>query len=118
MARQLDLHTLTDIASIPNRLGEFVWETLRPGVDICKLHQDFAGNTKMALLRYIPGATVPEHLHVGMEYIQVLSGSQQDERGIYPAGTVVINRTGSKHSVASPEGCVVLAIWEVPVRFL
>jgi len=53
-----------------------------------------------------------------MEYIHVLSGSQQDEKGIYPAGTVVINRTGSKHSVASPEGCVVLAIWEVPVRFL
>lgn len=118
MAEILPNMTLTDLDSIPRRLEEFVWEPLRPGVDICKLYQNANGHAKMALLRYAPGATVPEHLHAGMEYIQVLSGSQQDERGIYPAGTLVVNPTGSRHSVASPEGCVVLAIWEAPVLFL
>lgn len=109
---------LTDLASIPFRLGEFAWEPLGPGVDFSSLYRDAAGHTKLALLRYAPGATVPEHLHVGMEYIQILAGAQQDEQGKYGTGTLLVSFPGSRHSVASPEGCVVLAVWEAPVRFV
>ena len=101
---------LADLASIPLRLNEFTWEPLGPGVELSPLYQDAAGNTKLALLRYAPGARVPEHLHTGMEYIQILAGSQQDERGVYRAGTLLVSLPGSRHSVASPEGCVVLAV--------
>ncbi|MEW5965775.1 MAG: cupin domain-containing protein [Pseudomonadota bacterium] len=109
---------LADLASIPQRLDEFVWKPLGPGVELSSLHQDADGHTKLALLRYAPGATVPEHVHRGMEYIQILAGSQQDERGVYRAGTLVVSFPGTRHSVASPEGCVVLAVWEAPVQFV
>jgi anti-sigma factor ChrR (cupin superfamily) len=109
---------LADLASIPRRLDEFDWALLGPGVEISPLCQDAAGHTKLALLRYAPGAMVPEHLHTGMEYIQILAGAQQDERGVYHAGTLLVSFPGSRHSVASPEGCVVLAVWEGPVQFV
>jgi anti-sigma factor ChrR (cupin superfamily) len=109
---------LTDLATIPHRLDEFAWEPLVPGVERSPLHQDAAGHTKLALLRYASGATVPEHLHAGMEYIQILAGSQQDERGVYRAGTLLVSFPGSSHRIASPDGCVALAIWESPVCFV
>lgn len=109
---------LADLASIPRQLAEFAWEPLGPGVEISPLYRDAAGHAKLALLRYAPGARVPEHLHTGMEYIQILAGSQQDERGIYHAGTLLVSFPGTQHSVASPEGCVVLAVWEAPVQFV
>jgi len=118
MAENASNFVLADLASIPRRLAEFAWEPLGPGVDVSPLYQDAAGHTKLALLRYAPGARVPEHLHTGMEYIHILAGSQQDERGIYHAGTLLVSFPGSRHSVASPEGCVVLAVWEAPVQFV
>jgi anti-sigma factor ChrR (cupin superfamily) len=118
MAETASSLVLADLASIPQRLGKFAWEPLGPGVELSPLYKDAAGHTKLALLRYAPGATVPEHLHTGMEYIQILAGSQQDERGVYHAGTLLVSLPGTRHSVASPEGCVVLAVWEAPVHFV
>ncbi len=87
----------------------------REGVEICELTSHYP---KLALLRYAPGASVPRHLHTGLETILVLEGSQSDEAGLYPAGTLVVNPEGSVHSVRSEEGCVVLIQWERPVRIL
>jgi anti-sigma factor ChrR (cupin superfamily) len=47
----------------------------------------------------------------------VLDGSQRDERGTYPAGTLVANPPGTGHSVSSDEGCVILGFWQRPVVF-
>ncbi|MCA8928559.1 MAG: cupin domain-containing protein [Alphaproteobacteria bacterium] len=91
------------------------FEAFRDGVDICPLVQ---GEPAVALLRYAPGATVPRHRHRGLETIVVLDGAQSDERGHYPAGSVVLNPEGSEHSVWSDEGCVVLIQWDRPVEFL
>ena len=44
------------------------------------------------------------------------AGSQEDERGRYRAGALVVNPPGSAHNVSSDEGCIVLALWERPVR--
>lgn len=87
----------------------------RDGVGICELR---AGEPAVALLRYAPGARVPRHLHTGLETILVLEGAQSDERGEYPAGSLVLNPAGSIHSVWSDHGCVVLIQWERPVRIL
>ncbi len=87
----------------------------REGVEICSLVE---GEPAVALLRYAPGASVPRHLHQGLETIVVLEGSQRDERGVYPAGSVVLNPEGSIHSVASDDGCVVLIQWNRPVKFV
>jgi anti-sigma factor ChrR (cupin superfamily) len=93
------------------------WEPLRRGVHIRRLYQMPCGGAAAALLRYQPGGSVPAHEHMGHEHVLVLDGAQSDERGHYPAGTLIINRPASAHRVASAEGCVVLVIWERGVRF-
>lgn len=93
------------------------YEPLRPGIDISYLYKDDASGASCALLRYQPGAEVPSHLHQGFEHVYVLAGEQRDERGVYPAGTFVINPPGSTHHVQSPKGCLVLIVWQRPVAF-
>lgn len=90
---------------------------LRPGVEICVLLEDEASGEKTALLRYAPGAKVPEHLHEGYEQVLILEGSQRDERGDYGPGTLVVNPPGSRHSVESANGCLVLIHWQRPIHF-
>lgn len=98
-------------------LAQLPWQAFRDGVEICPLYQGAQGMSS-ALLKYAPGAQVPTHRHAGYEHIFVLQGAQRDERGVYPAGSVVINAPDSTHSVASPEGCIVLVVWELPVEFV
>ena len=76
------------------------------------------GPPSVALLRYAPGAGVPAHLHRGLETILVLQGTQSDERGQYPEGSLVLNPEGTSHRVWSEDGCVVLIQWTLPVEFL
>lgn len=94
------------------------WEPFREGVSVSRLQGEPSTAPAAALLRYQPGASVPEHKHMGWEYIFVISGSQQDHHGRYTRGTLRINPPGSRHSVQSPEGCLVLAIWERSVAFV
>jgi anti-sigma factor ChrR (cupin superfamily) len=95
------------------------WRPFRPGIEIFRLHGgEAADGPASALLRYAPGAQLACHEHMGHEHIVVLSGSQRDEHGVYSAGSVIVNVPGSKHSVTSDEGCVVLAVWQAPVRFV
>lgn len=91
------------------------WQPFREGVEISPI---VTGEPAVALLRYAPGAGVPAHFHPGMETILVLDGSQSDERGRYPAGSLVVNPRGTAHSVWSEDGCVVLIQWNRAVRFL
>lgn len=96
----------------------FVWQDFRDGVDMIPLYEDSAQGCSSALLRYHPGAEIPRHLHVGTEFLLILRGSQTDERGHYTAGSFLINPTNSSHEIISKEGCIVLAVWEKPVRFI
>jgi anti-sigma factor ChrR (cupin superfamily) len=91
---------------------------LRPGVDLLVLREDPLTGSQVGIVRYQPGARVPTHEHTGYEHLMILSGEQKDENGSYGVGTLVINPPGSLHSVQSAQGCLVLAIWEKPVRFL
>jgi anti-sigma factor ChrR (cupin superfamily) len=100
------------------RADSLPWQPFRPGVERHILYgSDGADAPMAALLRYAPGAHVPPHEHVDHEHIFVLAGAQEDERGRYEAGTAVINPPGSRHNVKSDEGCLVLAVWNRPVRF-
>lgn len=114
-----------DLTAAAARPEALTWQVLRPGVRIHVLYGAATegqptgpGAAQAALLWYEPGATVPTHVHEGYEHIVVLAGAQQDERGRYEKGALVVNTPGSSHSVSSPEGCVVLIVWERPVRFL
>jgi len=96
------------------------WRAFREGIDILSLYgnPEAAGGVGAALLRYRPGARVPLHVHGGHEHIIVLDGAQYDAHGSYGPGTCVVSGPGSRHAVASENGCIVLAIWNQPVRFL
>jgi anti-sigma factor ChrR (cupin superfamily) len=93
------------------------WRSLRDGVELLRVCGNAESGPSVALLRYQPGAQVPAHRHPGFEAIYVLSGAQSDERGTYGAGTLVVNRAGSSHSVRSDDGCLVLIVWEQPIEF-
>jgi anti-sigma factor ChrR (cupin superfamily) len=97
--------------------GELVWKPFRAGIEIHSLYGEVGVGRAAALLRYAPGARLPAHRHSGFEQILVLRGSQEDDQGRYGKGTVVINPPGSKHAVASPEGCIVFVTWDLPVEF-
>ncbi|HUB95787.1 MAG TPA: cupin domain-containing protein [Stellaceae bacterium] len=94
------------------------WDAFRPGIRVHWLYRTGAGGAEAALLRYDPGATVPLHEHLGWEHILVLRGSQSDGTTRYKEGALLISPPGSRHAIASPEGCVVLAIWQHPVRIV
>lgn len=103
-------------------LSEGGWRQLqfgpfREGVTMCRLYGGEDGPSA-AVLKYEPGARVPLHVHTGFEHLFVLDGSQTDDQGHYPKGTLAVNPPGSAHRVWSEEGCVVLLIWERPVRIL
>jgi anti-sigma factor ChrR (cupin superfamily) len=106
-----------DLAKLATR-ADLVWEPFHPGVDRHVLYDCGPEGPAAALLRYQPDTAIAAHEHVGHEHIIVLSGSQEDERGRYEAGTMVINPPGTRHNVRSTDGCVVLAIWQRPVKFL
>ena len=70
------------------------------------------------MLRYAPGASVQRHRHEGDEHVYVLTGAQRDDNGLHVAGAHVLNPPGSVHEVASPDGCLVLVVWERPNTFI
>lgn len=93
------------------------WQPLREGVNISPIYEIDDMGPRAAFLHYIPGASVPRHLHQGFEHIFILHGSQIDGETTYRQGTLVIHAPDSHHNISSPEGCVALGIWEKPVKF-
>ena len=108
---------LTDLFKISENAGAIPWQPFRDGVEIYRLYGDGVSGPTAALLRYKAAGIVPLHEHTGYEHILVLSGSQRDQNGTANAGTLTINSPGTRHSVVSEAGCIVLAIYEKPVRF-
>jgi anti-sigma factor ChrR (cupin superfamily) len=109
---------LTGLFQIEKIQDEIPWKPFREGVEIHHLYGDGLKGPSAALLRYRASAHVPLHEHQGYEHIIVLSGSQRDRNGEAAAGTLTINPPGSRHDLTSDAGCIVLAIYEKPVRFL
>ena len=108
---------LKDLFQISEKASAIPWQPFRDGVEIYRLYGDGVSGPTAALLRYKGEAMVPLHEHVGYEHILVLSGSQRDQNGTATAGTLTINAPGTRHRVVSEAGCIVLAIYEKPVRF-
>lgn len=114
----IDALALRGLLDVPASLADADWKPFRPGIDAVTIYEDGTHGAAAMLLRYAPGASAPAHVHEGFEHIFILMGSQDDERGHHPAGSLLIHPPGSEHRVRSDEGCIVLAIWEKRVRFL
>lgn len=96
---------------------ELDWQPFREGVEIVRIYGDPLEGPAAALLRYQPGARLPYHEHAGYEHILILKRSQCDASGCNDAGTLIVNRPGSGHSVYNKRGSIILAIWGQAVRF-
>lgn len=118
MADILGARILLNIFTTGYSSNNYTWQPLRAGVDIAVLYSGSNDEPAAALLRYAPGAQIPLHEHRGYEHILILRGSQSDEHGEYGPGEMIISPPGTRHTVTSEEGCLVLAIWQTPVRFV
>jgi anti-sigma factor ChrR (cupin superfamily) len=109
---------LNDLFQISGWQHKLPWKPFQEGVDIYRLYGDTETGPTAALLRFKAGGRVPLHEHTGFEHIFVLAGSQVDENSRAETGMLIINPPGTSHSILSENGCIVLAIYEKPVKFL
>ncbi|MGV1833001.1 cupin domain-containing protein [Agrobacterium vitis] len=107
--------TLPDIEFAPYQPG------LRENVLIHLLFdctkEDPAGSD-MALIKYLPGAFVPRHLHTGYEVVLVLQGEYVENDVLYKPGSLIVRAPGTTHEMRSDPGCVILAMRDTPVKQL
>jgi anti-sigma factor ChrR (cupin superfamily) len=94
------------------------WEPFHPGVEIHWIYRVEGQGASAALIRFQPGSSVPLHEHRGFEHIYILSGSQSDENGPLHTGSLMVHPPGTRHSISSAEGCLALAIYEKPAKFI
>jgi len=109
---------LTDLFQISGWQKKLKWQPFSHGVDIYPLYESGPDGPKAVLLRFHPGGRVPLHEHTGYEHIFMLAGEQVDEVSKAETGSLIINPPGSSHSILSENGCIVLAIYEKPVKFI
>jgi anti-sigma factor ChrR (cupin superfamily) len=99
------------------------WKPTRfPGCEVKTLMADPKTGLMTALMRFAPGAVLPDHEHVNIEQTYVLEGRLVDREG--PAegieakqGEFIWREPGSRHSAWCPEGGLMLAIFQVPNKF-
>jgi len=105
------------------RPAEMEWQQTRfPGCEAKTLLFDPATGLVTALLRFAPGAVLPDHEHVKVEQTYVLEGRLVDKEG--PAagleigpGEFVWREPGSRHVAWCPEGGLMIAMFQVPNKF-
>ena len=105
------------------RPAEMEWQKTRfPGCEAKTLLFDAETGLVTALMRFAPGAVLPDHEHVKIEQTYVLEGKLVDKEG--PAaglevgpGEYVWREPGSRHVAWCPEGGLMLAMFQVPNKF-
>jgi anti-sigma factor ChrR (cupin superfamily) len=105
------------------RPAEMEWQKTRfPGCEAKTLLFDAETGLVTALMRFAPGAVLPDHEHVKIEQTFVLEGRLVDKEG--PAaglevgpGEYVWREAGSRHVAWCPDGGLMLAMFQVPNKF-
>ncbi len=105
------------------RPAEMEWKATRfPGCEVKPLLVDKATGLVTALMRLAPGAVLPDHEHVKIEQTWMLEGRLLDREG--PAaglavgpGEFVWREPGSRHVAWTPEGGLMIAMFQVPNKF-
>lgn len=71
-----------------------------------------------AIIRYLPGAFTPRHLHVGYEMVLVLEGEYVENDVLYLPGNLIIRAPGTTHEMRTITGATLLAMRDIPVKQL
>lgn len=108
-----DIPLPDELNFVPYQLG------LREGVSIAVLFDESQrSGPDLAFLKYEPGAYVPGHVHMGFELVVVMQGDYIENGKVFHPGSLVLRAPGTCHSMASKEGCVILASRYQPVKQL
>lgn len=115
----------TQHAGLPPLASRFVevaalpWEPTRfQGVEMKTLLIDRETGVLTALMKFAPGARLPDHEHVLIEQTYVLEGSLLCGEGECKAGEFVWRPAGSRHEAwAGAQGGLMLAIFQIPNKF-
>ena len=101
-----------EVAALP-------WEKTRfPGVETKTLLVDRATGVVTSLLKFAPGARLPDHEHVLIEQTYVLEGSLVCGEGECKVGDFVWRPAGSRHQAwAGPQGGLMLGMFQIPNKF-
>jgi len=87
------------------------WKPVVPGVEMKRLSRDQTRGTVTLLLRFQPGATLPEHGHHGYEQTYVVEGSCRIGSVGLSQGDYHTVEAGERHgTVISKEGCTLLLV--------
>ena len=100
------------------------WQQTRfPGCEAKTLLFDRTTGLMTALMRFEPGAMLPDHEHVHIEQTYVLEGSLVDTEGAAKgieakAGEFIWREEAvARHAAWCPQGGLMLAIFQVPNKF-
>ena len=112
-------------AVLPPMASRFVevarlpWEKTRfPGVEAKTLLVDRDTGVVTSLMKFAPGARLPDHEHMLIEQTYVLEGSLVCGEGECKAGDFVWRPAGSRHEAwAGPQGGLMLAMFQIPNKF-
>jgi anti-sigma factor ChrR (cupin superfamily) len=105
------------------RPADMQWQQTRfPGCEVKTLLFDRESGLVTALMRFAPGAVLPDHEHVKIEQTYVLEGKLVDKEGLVAglevkAGEFVWRECGSRHVAWTPEGGLMLAMFQIPNKF-
>ena len=110
---------LPPLASRFVEVAKLPWEKTRfAGVEMKTLLVDRETGVVTSLLRFAPGARLPDHEHVLIEQTYVLEGPLVCGEGVCKAGDYVWRPAGSRHEAwAGPQGGLMLAMFQVPNKF-
>ena len=105
------------------RPANMEWQKTRfPGCEVKTLLFDRQSGLVTALMRFAPGAVLPDHEHVKIEQTYVLEGRLVDKEGPVEGlevkqGEFVWREPGSRHVAWTPEGGIMIAMFQVPNKF-
>jgi anti-sigma factor ChrR (cupin superfamily) len=114
---------LGPLASRYVHVHDLPWEkTMFPGVETKTLYLDKERGILTVLLKMAPGAVLPDHEHVLVEQTYMLEGrlvdkEGPDEGGAIGPGEFVWRPAGSRHAAWTPEGGLMIAIFQLPNKF-
>jgi len=110
---------LPPLASRFVEVAKLPWEKTRfPGVEMKTLLFDRDTGVVTSLMKFAPGARLPDHEHMRIEQTYVLEGSLVCGEGECTAGNYVWRPAGSRHEAwAGAEGGLMLAMFQIPNKF-
>jgi anti-sigma factor ChrR (cupin superfamily) len=92
------------------------WRKIREGISAKHLARDDERNIQMDLMKISPNWNDVTHWHDDIEWVYILEGSLEDERGKHTAGEFVLNDKDAEHKPWTKEGCLLLIVWCGSVR--